>query len=160
MTNEADWKILEGSYGKFILDYAQLAQELKLEIFCIGTELENFVSNRPIYWAQLVKDVRAVYKGKLTYAANWNEFGNKVRAISKNQYEHDKELWEQAHTATVIEEGQDTLTCEFRDKTTEDIQISHCWPLANTENRYSYLRRRYPGLKGEQVTKKMEMTGR
>ena len=75
MTNETDWKVLEASYSKFILDYALLAQEMKVEIFCIGTELENFVSHRPLYWKRLIKDVRAIYKGKLTYAANWNEYG-------------------------------------------------------------------------------------
>ncbi|MFD2726962.1 glycoside hydrolase family 113 [Hyunsoonleella rubra] len=74
MNNEADWTTLEASYSKFILEYAQLAEELKVEIFCIGTELERFIKHRPEYWHQLVLEIRKMYKGKLTYAANWDEF--------------------------------------------------------------------------------------
>lgn len=74
MTNETDWKTLEGSYSSFILEYAELAQETKAEILCIGTELENFVKERPEYWSNLIKKIKTVYKGKLTYAANWDEF--------------------------------------------------------------------------------------
>ncbi|MCD2257769.1 glycoside hydrolase family 113 [Psychroserpens luteolus] len=74
MTTEADWKTLEESYSKFILEYADLAQETKAEILCIGTELENFVKERPDYWNSLIKKIKTIYKGQLTYAANWDEF--------------------------------------------------------------------------------------
>ncbi len=74
MTNETDWKALELAYTKFALNHAQLAQEMKAEIYCIGTELEQFVSNRPDYWKNLIKNIKKIYKGKLTYAANWDEF--------------------------------------------------------------------------------------
>jgi len=74
MTNEEDWKTLETTYSKFILDYVSLAQELNVEIFCIGTELEKFISNRPDFWFNLIKKIKSVYSGKLTYAANWDEF--------------------------------------------------------------------------------------
>ncbi|WP_299338805.1 glycoside hydrolase [uncultured Psychroserpens sp.] len=74
MTNETDWKTLEDSYSSFILEYAELAQETKAEILCIGTELENFVKERPEYWSNLIKKIKTIYKGKLTYAANWDEF--------------------------------------------------------------------------------------
>jgi len=74
MSSEDNWKALETSYSKFILEYADLAQETNAEIFCIGTELENFVKARPEYWHNLIKEIRSVYKGKLTYAANWDEF--------------------------------------------------------------------------------------
>lgn len=74
MMKEEDWKTLETSYSSFILGYARIAQESNFEILCIGTELENFIDARPAYWNQLIKDVKKVYKGKLTYAANWNEY--------------------------------------------------------------------------------------
>ena len=74
MTSEEDWGILENSYEEFILTYAKIAEELDASIFCIGTELEQFVLNRPEYWKQLVRNIRKVYSGKLTYAANWDEF--------------------------------------------------------------------------------------
>lgn len=74
MKTEADWKKLETSYSSFILEYATLAEEINIDIVCIGTELELFIKNRPQYWSQLIKDIRKIYKGKLTYAANWDEF--------------------------------------------------------------------------------------
>ena len=74
MNSETDWKILEDSYSTFILDFASIAQNIKADIFCIGTELEKFVVKRPQYWVSLITKIRKIYKGKLTYAANWDEF--------------------------------------------------------------------------------------
>jgi len=75
MKTEAEWLQLEQTYSNFILEYAEIAQDMHTELFCIGTELENFVAYRPEFWKQLIGKIRTVYKGKLTYAANWNEFG-------------------------------------------------------------------------------------
>lgn len=74
METEAEWEALEESYRNFIIDYAKLAEEEEATIFCIGTELEQFVTNRPDFWTQLIIDIRKVYNGKLTYAANWDEY--------------------------------------------------------------------------------------
>ena len=74
MSNEEDWKTLERSYSKFVLEYAVLAQNMNVDIFCMGTELEKFIENRPDYWNVLIKKIKTIYKGKLTYAANWDEF--------------------------------------------------------------------------------------
>lgn len=74
MESEENWKILEESYTSFILTYAKSAQKLEAEILCIGTELEKFVMNRPKFWHELIEKIRKVFQGKLTYAANWDEF--------------------------------------------------------------------------------------
>ena len=74
MDTEEDWQVLERTYKAFILEYAALAQETKVVVFCIGTELELFIKHRPDYWKQLIKEIRKVYQGKLTYAANWDEY--------------------------------------------------------------------------------------
>ncbi|NNM17065.1 MAG: glycoside hydrolase [Croceitalea sp.] len=74
METEANWKELEQSYSSFILTYAALAEETQVDIYCIGTELEEFVKNRPNFWFELITKVKEVYKGKLTYAANWDEY--------------------------------------------------------------------------------------
>lgn len=74
MSSEEDWKALEESYYKFIITYAELAEETNVSILCIGTELEQFVKNRPLFWENLIKKIRGIYKGKLTYAANWDEY--------------------------------------------------------------------------------------
>ncbi len=74
MSSEENWQLLENSYEQYILDYAQIAQEINAEYFCIGTELEKFVQARPNYWISIISKIRTIYKGKLTYAANWDEY--------------------------------------------------------------------------------------
>ena len=75
MDNEAKWKTFEETYRKYIMDNAELAEKLRIEIFCIGTELDRFVQNRKSFWNELITELRTVYSGKLTYASNWDEFG-------------------------------------------------------------------------------------
>lgn len=72
-TNE-QWQQLEESYRKFILDYAQIAATKNIEMLCIATELDSFVKERPEYWKNLIAEIRNIYKGKLTYAANWDSY--------------------------------------------------------------------------------------
>ncbi|MFD0863559.1 glycoside hydrolase [Sungkyunkwania multivorans] len=76
MNNEEDWRAFEKHYTDFILSYAKLAETLNAEMFCIGTELHETVKARPAFWRALIKKVRKVYKGKLTYAENWDTFDN------------------------------------------------------------------------------------
>ena len=74
MDTEEEWLQLENTYSSFILEYARVAQNTHIELFCIGTELETFVSKRPEFWNGLISKIRTIYKGKLTYASNWNEY--------------------------------------------------------------------------------------
>ncbi len=74
MKSETDWTTLEKTYEDFILLYARLATEMKIPLFCIGTELHTFVQQRPIFWNQLISKIRIIYKGNLTYAENWDQF--------------------------------------------------------------------------------------
>ncbi len=74
MTSEENWKILESTYEEFILNFSKTAESIKAPILCIGTELEKFIENRPDFWKSLIKKIRKIYSGKLTYAANWDEF--------------------------------------------------------------------------------------
>ncbi|SCY42121.1 hypothetical protein SAMN05192588_2791 [Nonlabens sp. Hel1_33_55] len=76
LRSDTEWKILEDTYEPFILDFAKVAQETNTEIFCIGTELESFVAARPEYWSNLITKIRSIYKGKLTYAGNWDSYKN------------------------------------------------------------------------------------
>jgi len=74
MKTETDWLLLEASYRRFILKYARVAEAVNADMYCIGTELENFVAARPQFWNLLITEVKDVYSGKLTYAANWDEY--------------------------------------------------------------------------------------
>ena len=68
---EAEWRQWEADYRTFILHYAELAQAEDMAVLCIATELSNPVRSRPEFWKSLIKEIRTVYSGKLTYAANW-----------------------------------------------------------------------------------------
>lgn len=72
--DEAAWQRFEQGYKSYILFYAKMADSLNVELFCIGTELKNHVAKRPDFWFELIKDIKKVYKGKLTYAENWDAY--------------------------------------------------------------------------------------
>jgi hypothetical protein len=74
MTTDENWKLFEQNYEAFIIDYAKVAEEVKCSLFCIGTELNNFVSKRPEFWFSLIEKIRKVYTGQLTYAENWDTY--------------------------------------------------------------------------------------
>ncbi|WP_395076385.1 glycoside hydrolase family 113 [Flavobacterium sp.] len=85
MKSESEWIALEKNYETFILDYAKLAQKTNCEIFCIGTELNNFVVERPRFWKKLIVKIRKLYLGKITYAENWDTY-QKVPFLSDLDY--------------------------------------------------------------------------
>ena len=76
MKSELEWVKLEKNYELFIIDYVKLAQKTNCEIFCIGTELNNFVIERPAFWKKLILKIRKLYSGKITYAENWDTYQN------------------------------------------------------------------------------------
>ncbi len=47
-----EWKQFQEFYRKFILHFAQVAEETKVPMFCIGTELQLVVANDPENWDQ------------------------------------------------------------------------------------------------------------
>lgn len=69
--NEADWQTWRKGYRDFILRYAKLAKKGNADMFCIGTELSLLSVKKPIFWLHLIQEVRTIYSGKITYAANW-----------------------------------------------------------------------------------------
>ncbi len=71
---EEGWTKFEASYRSFIMTFLEPAIEHNVEMFCIGTEWREFVSNRPVFWKSLIKEIRTKFKGELTYAANWDDY--------------------------------------------------------------------------------------
>jgi hypothetical protein len=71
MGSEEDWQRWFASYRTFILHYARLAEREKMGALAVGTELHRTAVEREADWRRLIAEVRAVYSGKLTYAANW-----------------------------------------------------------------------------------------
>lgn len=72
-TSSENWKKWKSSYREFIIRYAKVAEEAQVELFCIGVEFTKLTLEFPEYWQSIIKDIRSVYSGKITYAANWYE---------------------------------------------------------------------------------------
>ena len=71
---EREWKSWEDDYRDYILTFARIAEKYNVELLCVGTEYKKAAIERESYWRKLIEEVRAVYKGELTYSANWDEF--------------------------------------------------------------------------------------
>lgn len=76
--NAEDWEVWKNSYQEFILHYAKLAEKAEAELFCIGIEFTQLSLNYPDFWRSLIKEIRTVYSGEITYAANWYEEYDKI----------------------------------------------------------------------------------
>lgn len=72
-TSQEHWEIWSSGYRDFILRYAGIAEKAGAELFCIGTELSRLSVEKPAFWRKLILDVREIYSGEITYAANWNK---------------------------------------------------------------------------------------
>lgn len=60
-------------YNDFVLHYAKLAQSAGVELFLVGSELVSTESQEG-RWRDLIGQVRKVYKGRLSYSANWDHY--------------------------------------------------------------------------------------
>ncbi len=71
---DEEWLSWEASYRVYIMEFAQVASAENAEMLCIGTEIRESAKKRPQFWRTLIKDIRKIYKGKLTYSANWDSY--------------------------------------------------------------------------------------
>ena len=76
LNNEQAWQQWEKSYAQYISIMTHIADSMQVEMLCIGTEYKHAVVERPAFWRSLIDTVRAHYNGKLTYAANWDNYEN------------------------------------------------------------------------------------
>ncbi|MFT7588182.1 MAG: hypothetical protein ACI959_000389 [Limisphaerales bacterium] len=74
LSTEADWQKWEDGYTTYILRYAHIADSMDVALFCIGTEAKRIIAHRPDYMPELIKKIKNIYDGKLTYAANWDNY--------------------------------------------------------------------------------------
>ncbi|MFC4261856.1 hypothetical protein ACFOWM_03115 [Ferruginibacter yonginensis] len=72
LDGDSSWAIWETNYKNYIMYNAMIAAKTNTELLCIGTEMDETVKQRPQFWSNLIDSIKTVYKGKLTYAANWN----------------------------------------------------------------------------------------
>jgi len=70
--NEAQWTAWFEQYTRFIEHYATIARDAKADAFCIGNE-QKIASSHEREWRAIIARVRAIYRGPITYGANFDE---------------------------------------------------------------------------------------
>ena len=77
--SEASWARWTRSYSRFLLAWAEVAEEGGAEMFSVGVELRSWVTTeRAPSFARLIDQVRQRYSGLLTYSANWDDLAHTV----------------------------------------------------------------------------------
>ncbi len=79
-SNVDDWF---ASFKTFILRYAELAEANRVEMLCFGTEFRTLSgANNLARWTDVINSIRAVYRGKLAYAANATSAGDEFTSVA------------------------------------------------------------------------------
>ncbi|MBZ6076063.1 glycoside hydrolase family 113 [Microvirga puerhi] len=100
LLDPSDPKAWFDSYKATMVEYAKVAQAAGAEMICVGTEMNSMIdptkvcSDGQTYtqkWAEIINAVRAVYSGKVTYAATYDTvqkvgFWDKVDFIGVDAY--------------------------------------------------------------------------
>jgi hypothetical protein len=71
--NPSSWDDWFEQYTKFVVYFARIAAENNVEVLSVGSELvstERYTDR----WRNVIREVRKVYPGKLTYSANWDHY--------------------------------------------------------------------------------------
>lgn len=85
-----NWDNWFWSYTQYMKLWAGVARRSRVDLFCVGSELLSTESMRS-RWLEVIKEIKATYKGKLTYSANWDHyevptFWDQLDYIGMNNY--------------------------------------------------------------------------
>jgi hypothetical protein len=92
MPDEAAWSDFFDYYYRWIRHYALLAEMRNFDAFCLGVEFSIATRTQPDAWRQMIRRIKGLYSGPITYAANWGEefeqlpFWDEVDFIGLNCY--------------------------------------------------------------------------
>ena len=74
MRTDDDWQAWFRNYGEYILAHARQAEAAGADLFCVGRELDRTVLRREADWRDLIRRIRGLYRGPLTYSANFDTY--------------------------------------------------------------------------------------
>lgn len=86
MDSDKEWDLWFNSYRRHVIHYAMMAELLNVELYCIGTEFNSSILKQPDKWDELIDEVKSVYNGQLTFAANWDGEHQNVQFWNKMDY--------------------------------------------------------------------------
>jgi len=73
MDSPKAWNTFFRSYTNWITHYALLAEIHQFDILCIGVEMTETVLQKPAEWRKLIRKIRTIYSGPITYSSNWGK---------------------------------------------------------------------------------------
>jgi hypothetical protein len=77
--DDAAWQRWTEGYSRFVTSWAQVAEASGVDLFSVGVELRSWVTTTHApRFAEVIRAVRAVYSGPLTYSANWDDVEDTV----------------------------------------------------------------------------------
>jgi len=68
----APFELWFAEYRRWLLHYARVAELEGVDLLVIGTELGGLTGHED-HWRALIRDLRRIYRGPLTYAAHWDK---------------------------------------------------------------------------------------
>jgi hypothetical protein len=73
------WRRWADAYARFARSWAEVAEATRAEMFSAGVELRSWVTtSRAPLFERVLRDVRSVYHGLVTYSANWDDVDDTV----------------------------------------------------------------------------------
>ncbi|MGC4067234.1 MAG: hypothetical protein QM784_21850 [Polyangiaceae bacterium] len=76
---DAGWQRWAKAYLDFVTTWAQVAEQSQVNLLAVGVELRSWVTTRrAAEFLPIIEQVRRVYHGPLTYAANWDDVHDTV----------------------------------------------------------------------------------
>lgn len=84
--SDTEWATWFESYRKNMIHYAKMAALTKVELLCVGTELKTSLKQQPDAWLSLIQEIKTIYKGKLTYASNWDDIFDQTQFWATMDY--------------------------------------------------------------------------
>jgi hypothetical protein len=77
--DEAAWSRWATSYRHFLRGWAELARAERVDMLALGVELRSWLTTaHAASFTDIVREVRSLYPGLLTYAANWDDVEDTV----------------------------------------------------------------------------------
>ena len=77
--SDAAWARWSERYERFVRVWAEVAEETHVEVFSAGVELRSWVTtSRAPSFAHVVREIRRVYHGLVTYSGNWDDVDQTV----------------------------------------------------------------------------------
>jgi len=86
MQSEEDWEVFFENYYRWIRHYALMASIHHVEALCLGVEFSKATMQHPEKWEEIITEIRKLYKGPITYSANWGEEFEKLAFWDKLDY--------------------------------------------------------------------------